>query len=104
MYLCLIIFFLVDLKENEEFRTESSEIVNSYNLRKKPAAIAAVAISQAPVVLEEKDEEKDETFDDEFFKKPNLANITIARLMPKKSSAMPSSPIAGGNLGPTVRI
>ena len=30
MYLCLIIF-LVDLKENEEFRTESSEIVNSYN-------------------------------------------------------------------------
>ena len=48
--------------------------------------------------------EEDETAEDEGFKKPNLANITLARLMPKKSSAMPSSPIAGGNLGPTVRI
>ena len=98
--------FLVDVKENEEIHAELTEVVKSYNLRKKPSVLiaVAVAVSQAPAILEEKDDEEDETAEDEGFKKPNLANITLARLMPKKSSAMPSSPIAGGNLGPTVRI
>ena len=63
-----------------------------------------MVILQEPAILEEKEDEEDETAEEEGFKKPNLANITLARLMPKKSSVMPSSPIAGGNLGRAVRI
>ena len=98
--------FLVGSKENVEIHAELTEVVKSYNLRKKPtaSAAAAVVILQEPAILEEKEDEEDETAEEVGFKKPNLANITLARLMPKKSSVMPSSPIAGGNLGPTVRI
>ena len=97
--------FLVGSKENVEIHAEQTEVVKSYNLRKKPTvSAAAVVILQEPAILEEKEDEEDETAEEEGFKKPNLANITLARLMPKKSSVMPSSPIAGGNLGPTVRI
>ena len=97
--------FLVGSKENVEIHAEQTEVVKSYNLRKKPtASAAAVVILQEPAILEEKDDEEDETAEEVGFKKPNLANITLARLMPKKSSVMPSSPIAGGNLGRAVRI
>ena len=97
--------FLVGSKENVEIHAEQTEVVKSYNLRKKPtASAAAVVILQEPAILEEKEDEEDETAEEVGFKKPNLANITLARLMPKKSSVMPSSPIAGGNLGRAVRI
>ena len=97
--------FLVGSKENVEIHAELTEVVKSYNLRKKPtASAAAVVILQEPAILEEKEDEEDETAEEVDFKKPNLANITLARLMPKKSSVMPSSPIAGGNLGRAVRI
>ena len=98
--------FLVGSKENVEIHAEVTEVVKSYNLRKKPtaSAAAAVVILQEPAILEEKEDEEDETAEEVGFKKPNLANITLARLMPKKSSVMPSSPIAGGNLGRAVRI